>query len=104
MQKSATTDFPRDAYFKFIGIPDHLALKPSVETLYFVANKHVTSIPYQNFHFHHKDRKPVGMSLQALKERLIDQNIGGMCFETNELMFYALEHLGFNVSRVPAFT
>ncbi len=103
MQKLATKNFPREAYFKLIGIPANLTLKPSVETLYFVVNKHAISFPYQNFHFHHKDRKALGMTLEALTERMIDQNVGGMCFETNELMYYALEHLGFNVSRVAAY-
>ncbi len=104
MQKSAKLIFPQEDYFKLVGIPQNISLKPSIETLYFIVNKHVTSVSYQNIHFHCKERKPVGMSLEALKERLIDKVIGGMCFESNELMYYALEHLGFNVSRVPAFT
>ena len=103
MQESTKTDFPLADYFRLVGIPECLSLKPSVETLYFVVNKHATSIPYQNIHFHHKERRLVGLSLEVLKEKLIDKTEGGMCFETSELMYHALTHLRFNVTRVPAF-
>jgi len=98
------TDFPLSDYFRLVGIPEDLSLKPSVKTLYFVVNKHATHIPYQNIHFHYKERRTVSLSLQAIKEKLIDQAEGGMCFESSELMFHALTHLGFNVIRVPGFT
>ncbi len=104
MQKSAKAIFPLANYFKLVGIPEALALKPSVETLYFVVNKHATNIPYQNIHFHYKERKTVGLCLQSVKEKLIDKAEGGMCFETSELMYHALNHLGFNVIRVPGYT
>jgi len=98
------TDFPLGDYFKLVGIPENLSLKPSVETLYFVVNKHATHIPYQNIHFHHKERRTVDLSLQAIKEKLINKAEGGMCFETSELMFHALTHMGFKVIRVPGWT
>jgi len=102
MQESAKTEFPLADYFRLLGIPENLSLQPSVETLYFVVNKHAF-ISYQNIHFHLKDRKSQPISIQALKEKMIDREEGGMCYENLELLYQALIHMGFNVIRTPAF-
>lgn len=93
-----------EKYFNKIGIPKQLwaGLNPSVESLYFIVNKHVMAIPYQNFSLFFRE-KPIDMSVFALEKRLIHQNQGGMCYETSELLYHALSALKFNVRRTPAF-
>lgn len=90
-------------YFKVLGIPKQLGTKltPSVETLYFIVNKHVMAIPYQNFSIFLKN--DIDLSIESIEKKLLDQNQGGICYETSELLFYNLESLGFKIKRVPAF-
>ncbi len=96
--------FNLEKYLHKIGIPRSLSikLKPSVETLYFIVNKHVMTIPYQNFSLFFKE-EPIDMSIAALEKRLIDHNQGGMCYENSELLYHALLSLGFSIKRVSAF-
>ena len=93
-----------EKYFDKIGIPAQffVGLRPSVESLYFIVNKHVMAIPYQNFSLFFKE-KPIDMSVSSLTERLVHQKQGGMCYEHSELLYHALLSLGFDVRRVPAF-
>ena len=92
-----------EQYFEVLGIPEQLGatLRPSLATLYFLANKHVMAIPYQNFDLFAK--KDIDLSIEGIKRRLLGQKQGGMCYETSELLFYALETLGFQVKRIPVF-
>lgn len=62
----ATDQATLNAYLNGIGFPCTMKLKPTVETLYMLINKHIMSVPYNNFHFHFKERVPLDLSFPAL--------------------------------------
>eukprot|EP00347_Sterkiella_histriomuscorum_P016855 403351592 len=85
------------AYLEAVGLPRHLKLTPSVETLHMVVNRHVLAVPYQNFHFHFKLRQPLSFDFHDLVQRMVVQGEGGLCCEHTALTYYVLKNLGFNV-------
>jgi arylamine N-acetyltransferase len=95
--------FDLTEYLIAIGLPEQLAppLNPSVETLYLVVNRHVMSIPYQNFELFLK-QKP-DLSAQQLQQSLVRDKLGGMCYQTSELLYHALREIQFDVKVIPAF-
>lgn len=54
------------AYLECLGLPRHLKLNPTVETLHMIVNRHVLTVPYQNFHFHFKNREPLSFEFHDL--------------------------------------
>ncbi len=56
-------------YLNVIGVPEQLktTLTPSVETLYFIANKHVMAVPYQNFSLFSK--QAIDLSIESLEKK-----------------------------------
>ncbi|CDW79122.1 n-hydroxyarylamine o-acetyltransferase [Stylonychia lemnae] len=84
-------------YLDVIGIPRSIKLTPNLETLSLVVNKHVLNIPYQNFHYHFKDRKALSFQFKDLVDRLAVQRLGGLCFEHIALTYHVLKELGFDV-------
>ena len=91
-------------YFEYIGIPPQFIreLIPTIETLFFIVNKHVSTIPYHNIRIFFKE-PPVDLSLSALMQRILVEKEGAMCYETAELLYQMLASIGFNIQRVPAF-
>lgn len=92
-----------EKYLSVIGIQKNIALDTSIETLRLVVNKHVMSIPYQNFDIYFHNGKILNLSSEGLQQKLLDQRRGGGCYETSELLYNALSVLGFDVKRIPAF-
>lgn len=89
-------------YLNKIQVNNHISdLNPSLQNLNLLTNKHVTNIPYQNFAIYFRTTPDI--SPISLEKKLLDNNEGGMCYETSELLFNALESLNFDVKRVPAF-
>eukprot|EP00347_Sterkiella_histriomuscorum_P004612 403359803 len=85
------------AYLEAVGLPRHLKLTPSVETLHMVVNRHVLAVPYQNFHFHFKLRQPLSFDFHDLVQRMVVERQGGLCYEHCSIMYYVLKELGFDV-------
>jgi len=92
-----------EKYLGVIGIQKDITLNPSIETLRLIVNRHVTSIPYQNFDIYFYNGKIPDLSLEEIQLKLLDQRSGGMCYETSELLYGVLSILGFDVKRIPAF-
>lgn len=92
-----------EKYLSVIGVQNDIALSPSIETLRLVVNKHVMSIPYQNFDIYFHNGRILNLSSEALQQKLLDQRRGGGCYETSELLYNALVVLGFDVKRIPVF-
>lgn len=74
----------------------------SISLLYAIVSQHVQNIPYHNCGIY-KATSLLDISLEQLQDRLLYQKLGGMCYETSELLWYALNHFGFEVSRTPTF-
>eukprot|EP00347_Sterkiella_histriomuscorum_P021139 403335108 len=86
------------AYLEAVGLPRHLKLTPSVETLHMVVNRHVLAVPYQNFHFHFKLRQPLSFDFHDLVQRMVVERKGGLCCEQSVLMYQILTQIGFKVN------
>ena len=85
------------AYLRCLDHPKQLQLATNVTTLFLLYREHVTSFSFSNLDLFM--RKPVpALSVDALLEHLPAN--GGHCFHHTELMYAALNYLGFDVSRV----
>ncbi|CDW88058.1 inosine-uridine nucleoside n-ribohydrolase [Stylonychia lemnae] len=84
-------------YLEALGIPNYMKISPSVETLFFIHNKHIMTIPYQNIHFHLKDRQPYSFYFRELVDRIVVQKNGGLCYEQCALMYHVYKTIGFDV-------
>jgi N-hydroxyarylamine O-acetyltransferase len=85
-------------YLERVGLGG--ALRADLETLHRVQRAHVESIPFENLDV--LLRRPVGLDAAACFEKLVARRRGGWCYEMNGLLGWALEQLGFEVTRVAA--
>ena len=59
---------------------------------------HLLQIPYENFDV--QLGRPVGFAIDAIFTKLVTQRRGGWCYEMNGLLGWALENIGFTVTRM----
>ena len=69
-----------------------------VETLRRVHRLHLEAIAYENLDV--QLQRPLGFELSAHFDKLVDSKRGGWCYEMNGLMAWALERIGFRVTRL----
>jgi arylamine N-acetyltransferase len=82
------------AYFDRIGYLG--SAQPTPETLAGIVGAHTRRIPFENLD------SLLGIPVAdlgpgALMEKLVHRRRGGFCFEQNNLLRYALVHIGFDV-------
>ncbi|XP_047144179.1 arylamine N-acetyltransferase [Hydra vulgaris] len=96
--------FDKVLYLKSLQLTDYLdnvdAIKPSQSLLYDIVKKHSQVIPYQNSSLYGAT-STLDLSIKSLQERLLLKKLGGMCYETSELLWHALNSFGFKAYRVP---
>ncbi|WP_179194783.1 arylamine N-acetyltransferase [Bacillus sp. EAC] len=87
-----------EIYFKHIGIkkPDIA----SIETLKEIHKHHLLAIPFENLDI--IAGTPLSMDPSQIMKKIIDRKRGGICFETNTLLYAVLIELGFNVRYISA--
>lgn len=85
-----------DGYLRRIGYSGQLT--PSLQTLNELHRAHLRAIPYENLDIHLG--KQLTLDLDGIFEKLVMQNRGGWCFEMNGLFAWALEELGFKITRL----
>ncbi len=96
---SLTTDeFKR--YLVRIQLHEKIISSPTLHTLQQLHIAHLTAIPFENLDIHTKT--PIYLDKESLIKKIIDKQRGGYCYESNELLALALEHLGFTVHRMVA--
>lgn len=100
MAESTEMTFDLPAYLAGIGLPKYFKPSPNVETLYMIVNKHVLNLFYQNIEFHDKDLKYKELSLKNITDSLLVKKEGGNCFKMTELLYTALENIGFEAYRI----
>jgi len=87
-----------EKYFEHIGI-----LKPSsitFEALKEIHKHHLLTVPFENLDI--INGEPLSMEPSFIMNKIIHNNRGGICFETNTLLANILLELGFNVQTVSA--
>ena len=84
------------AYLRRIGF----AGEPRVDlaTLRRIHRLHLEVIPYENLDV--QLQRPLGFELSAHFDKLVASPRGGWCYEMNGLMAWALEQIGFRVTRL----
>lgn len=85
-----------DLYLKRIGFAGEP--RPDLETLRRVHRAHVETIPYENLDL--QLGVPVDRTPEAAFEKLVLRKRGGWCYEMNGLLGWALEEIGFKVTRL----
>jgi N-hydroxyarylamine O-acetyltransferase len=78
---------------KFVGNP-----AADVATLRQLQRRHLAAIPYENLDV--QLNVPVGFDFDAIFAKLVQSRRGGWCFEMNGLFAWALEQIGFKVTRM----
>jgi N-hydroxyarylamine O-acetyltransferase len=69
-----------------------------LETLRRIHRLHLEAIPYENLDV--QLGRTVGFDVDAIYRKLVLSPRGGWCYEMNGLMAWALERIGFNVTRL----
>lgn len=85
-----------DAYLhriNYVGTP-----KPDLETLAQLQRQHCYSIPYSNLDVQLGRR--LSTDIQSSYIKLVEQRLGGWCYEMNGLLGWMLERIGFDVMRM----
>lgn len=86
------------AYFDRIAY--HGPAQPDLQTLRALHRAHLLAIPFENIDV--LLHRPVGLDIDAIHEKLVTRRRGGWCFEMNGLFGWALQEIGFSVTRLAA--
>ena len=84
-------------YLDLIDHPKQSELSADEGSLYRVYREHLTRFPYQNVHLY-RGGEVADLSLASLLTSMAEY--GGHCYQQSELLYGALHHLGFKVSRL----
>ena len=87
-----------DAYLKRIGYAG--SREPTAETLYGLHRAHLYSVPFENLDVVLK--RPIRLDPASLQRKIVTERRGGYCFESNGLLFHALQAMGFGVTPLAA--
>ncbi len=87
-----------DRYLKRIGAA--APGRPSVDLLGKLLRAHVTSVPFENLDVQLGHR--LSTDVDAAFDKIVDRRRGGWCYEQNGLFGWALDKIGFEVTRVAA--
>lgn len=84
------------AYLDRIGYAG--PVQPDLETLRAIHRAHVESIPYENLDVQFGVK--VSRAVPAIFDKIVGRRRGGWCYEMNGLLSWALEEIGFRVTRL----
>jgi arylamine N-acetyltransferase len=84
-----------DVYFERIGFAG--TARPDLATLAALHRAHLMAIPYENLDV--QLGRPVTIELASIFEKIVTNRRGGWCYEMNGLFGWALQRLGFKVTR-----
>ncbi len=86
-----------EAFFERIGMDAKTQVEFTAEFLGRVQTACVINIAYENLDI--LEGKPLGLTAQALFDKIVTRGRGGYCFELNGLLAYMLREMGFTVSQ-----
>jgi N-hydroxyarylamine O-acetyltransferase len=84
------------AYLQRIGFVGDA--RPDLLTLRQIHRRHLAAIPYENLDV--QLARKVGFDVPAIYRKLVTARRGGWCYEMNGLFAWALEQIGFRVTRL----
>lgn len=87
-----------DAYLNRIGFRG--TPRADLDTLRELHRRHLLAIPYENLDV--QLGVPVSIDIDAIYRKLVLDGRGGWCYEMNGLLAWALEEIGFSITRLAA--
>jgi N-hydroxyarylamine O-acetyltransferase len=85
-------------YLKRIGYQGRV--EANLQTLAALQRTHVHSVPFENLDV--QLRRSVGLDLDHCYDKIVKRRRGGWCYELNGLFGWALQKIGFSVTRISA--
>lgn len=85
-----------EAYLRRIGLKG--PVRPDLETLRAVHRAHLLAIPYENLDV--QLGRPLTTDVGEAYDKIVEWRRGGWCYEMNGLLGWALEEIGFEVTRL----
>ena len=85
-------------YLARVGIAE--VLEPTRESLARLLRAHVLSVPFENLDV--QLGVPTNTDVRSAYDKIVERGRGGWCYEQNGLFGWALETLGFDVTRIAA--
>ncbi|MBT7952465.1 MAG: arylamine N-acetyltransferase [Gammaproteobacteria bacterium] len=73
---------------------------PSLDTLKALQLAYIYSVPFENLDIHLS--RPIELSVEKIYHKIVEQQRGGFCYESNTLFHALLELMGFEVKYVAA--
>ncbi|KYO37883.1 arylamine N-acetyltransferase, pineal gland isozyme NAT-3 [Alligator mississippiensis] len=67
-----------------------------LETLTAIFQHHIRAVPFENLSIHCGET--IALELEPVYNKIVRRNRGGWCLESNQLLFWVLKTLGFNVT------
>lgn len=71
-----------------------------LQTLTAILEHHIQTIPFENLSMHCGEA--IELDLQATYDKIVRKKRGGWCLETNHLLFWALQELGYDICMLGA--
>ncbi len=87
-----------ESYLERIGYEGNV--KPDLDCLKKIHLHQALSVPYENLDI--QLERPVDLNIERIFDKIVKNGRGGWCFELNGLLQWALEEIGFDVSRCVA--
>jgi N-hydroxyarylamine O-acetyltransferase len=85
-------------YLERIGFPDDA--RPDIATLHGLLRAHVLAVPFENLDV--QLGRPVTTDVDDAYRKIVIDRRGGWCYEQNGIFGWALEQIGFEVTRIAA--
>jgi N-hydroxyarylamine O-acetyltransferase len=75
-------------------------VSPTLDILNAIVQHHTRSVPFENLDV--LLGRPINLSIEALRRKIVHERRGGYCFEQNGLLLHVLETIGFRVRPLSA--
>ena len=87
-----------EAILQRIDLDNSKTYEANLENLKLLMKNFLLTVPYENLDF--KLNRGFSVNILKIYEKLIDNNRGGVCYETNTLFSYLIKTLGYKVQMI----
>lgn len=85
-------------YLERVGYPGET--RPDIDTLHGLLRAHICAVPFENLDV--QLGRPLTTDVEEAFDKIVRRRRGGWCYEQNGLFGWALDQIGFDVTRVAA--
>lgn len=87
-----------EAILRRIKLDENNKYEPTLENLKTLIKGFLLNVPYENLDF--KLNRGFSVNILKIYEKIVDNNRGGVCYETNTLFSYLIKSLGYKVQMI----